>query len=546
MRKQPPGSTSVSEARCGPFRVNLQNSTCRARLLSASAGTGRRVVLRLIALLFLGVIMVADLPLSNAALADGDASDVVSSRILQCVEATTTHLIQGAAQRHAEAGNVQAFRSLTKTGQWVEIWPQKDAQPETRQVTAEIWNAAIQAALDKCGAVVIPAQEKPYYLDRPIILKSGQCLFADPDAEIRLKPGTNTCMLRNEHVVGYQDRPVPESLQPDTDILIEGGIWTTLATTASESNGNDRGRADSQDSVPGCHGVILLQNVRRVVVRNLIVRASRPFGVHLGTAREFLVENLTFAEHRRDGVHCDGPASFAVIRGISGKTGDDPVSLLSWDWRQYSASFGPIHHILVAEVSGAPAEQQSTDAVRLLPGVKQFPDGSTLDCPITDCVLRNLTDIRDFKLYDQPNLELGRDHDSSARAGQLRNIRLEHLVFTRPGVIQVHADTEGLGIHDVQLRCPVPSGYRLLLIGPQSATYKFDPKDPARWTEIFSPDRDCTVRGLTMRDVQVWRGDRLEPLADPYALVGVIRQEVNRDYPRTTPRGGTGRGYLIK
>lgn len=487
-----------------------------------------------------------DLPLNNAAFAAGDAGDAVTSRILQCVEAATTPLIQRAPQRHAEAANVQNFRSLMKTGQWVEIWPQEDAQPETRQVTGEIWNAAIQAALDKSGAVVIPAQEKPYYLDSPIILKSGQGLFADPGAEIRLKPGTNTCMVRNENVVGFQDRPVPAELQPDTDILIQGGLWTTLATMPSQSNGNARGRADLRDSVPGCHGVILLQNVRRVVVRNLIVRASRPFGVHLGTAREFLVENLTFAEHRRDGVHCDGPASFGIIRGIRGKTGDDPVSLLSWDWRNYSASFGPIHHLLVAEVSGAPAQQHSYDSIRLLPGVKQFPDGSTLDCPITDCVLRNLTDIRDFKLYDQPNLEQGRDHDFSARVGQLRNIHLEHLVFTRPGVIQVHANTEGLVIRDVQLRFPVASDYRLLWIGPQSATYKFDPTDPARWTEIFSPDRDCTVRGLTMRDVQVWRGDRLEPLTDPYSLVRVIQQQVNPDYPKTTPRGGTGRGYLIK
>lgn len=84
---------------------------------------------------------------------------------------------------------------------------------------------------------MIPAQAEPYYLDRPIVLKSGQCLFADPEAEIRLKPGTSTCMLRNEHVVGYQNGPVPESLQPDADTLIEGGVWTTPPTMRSQSNG---------------------------------------------------------------------------------------------------------------------------------------------------------------------------------------------------------------------------------------------------------------------------------------------------------------------
>ncbi len=77
------------------------------------------------------------------------------------------------------------------------------------------------------------------------------------------------------------------------------------------------------------------------------------------------MENLTFEDHRRDGVHCAGPASFGIIRGIRGRTGDDPVSLLSWDWRQCSASFGPIHHILVEDVSGAPLAAPSTDAIRL-------------------------------------------------------------------------------------------------------------------------------------------------------------------------------------
>ena len=74
------------------------------------------------------------------------------------------------------------------------------------------------------------------------------------------------------------------------------------------------------------------------------------------------------------------------------------MSLLSWDWQQYSASFGPIHHILVENVSGAPPEAGAYDSIRLLPGVREFADGSTLNCPISDCVLRNLTDIPGMRL----------------------------------------------------------------------------------------------------------------------------------------------------
>ncbi len=473
--------------------------------------------------------------------------DALAAQILQRVETATGGVLQRVADSRDKAAKAQDFKDLVKEGQWTEMWPGNDGKPETRHVTGEVWNAAIQAALDKSGGVILPKQDIPYYLDGPIILKSGQFLIADPDAEIRLKPGADTCMVRNEHVVGFQDRPVPAELQPDTDILIQGGIWTTLATMLGRNNGNTRGRADVTDSVPGCHGVVLLQNVQRVVVRHLTIRQGIPFGVHLGTAQEFLVENLTFDDHRRDGVHCDGPASFGIIRGIRGKTGDDPVSLLSWDWRQYSASFGPIHHLLVEDVSGAPLAAQSTDAIRLLPGVKRFAGGATLDCPIRDCVLRNLADIREFKLYDQPNLELGRDNDFSANVGELRNIHFEHLTFSRPGSIQVHAETDCLTVNDVELAFPAAADYRLVLIGPPSATYKHDPNDPTKWTEIFSPDRDCTVRNLSIRNVRYRDADGKETLVEnPESLVRVVEQKINPDYPKTTPRGGTGKGIWLR
>ncbi|OGV62439.1 MAG: hypothetical protein A3K19_33305 [Lentisphaerae bacterium RIFOXYB12_FULL_65_16] len=481
-------------------------------------------------MIWLGVMLAA----ATAAAGDNALAASVENR----VRAATEPLL---AAPPASPSAVD-FHDQVRPGTWTEVWPGADGKSETRTVNGEIWTAAIQAALDRHKSVFLPAREQPYYLDAPIVLSSGCRLLADAKAEIRLKPGTNTCMVRNAHVAGFQDRPVPAELQPDTDIFIQGGVWTTLATTPRESNGNRRGRADSKDSIPGCHGVILLQNVQRVVVRDLTIRASRSFGVHIGTASEFLVENLTFEEHRRDGVHCDGPASFGIIRGIRGKTGDDPVSLLAWDWRNYSASFGPIHHLLVQDVSGAPLAAQSTDAIRLLPGVKRFADGATLDCPITDCVLRNLTDIREFKLYDQPNLELGRDNDFSAAVGALRNIHFQRLTFNRPGSIQIHAETDGLTVRDVSLAFPVASDYRLVFIGPQSVTYKHKPDNPSTWTEIFSPDRDCTVRHLRIENVRALQDGKQVPVVDPYAMVKTVEQKLNPDYPRTTPRGGTGKG----
>lgn len=467
-------------------------------------------------------------------------------RIIRIMKCLSVLLLAPLAGLHAAeaADPLTDFRNHVRKGSWTEKWPDASGQMESRAVTGEIWTQAIEAALDTQAILHIPAQARPYYLDGPIVLKSGQKLTADPEAEIRLKPGSNTCMVHNENIVGFADQAVPDDLKPDTDIVIEGGIWTTLATSRTETNGNLRGASARQKPVHGTHGVILLHNVRRVTVRNVTVRQSKAFAVHIGNAREFLVDGLTLDGHRRDGVHVSGPACDGVIRNVSGNSHDDPVSLTAWDWKNCAPSYGPIHRLVIEDITGAPEGTQATDAIRLLPGVKRFSDGSTLDCPIHNITLRRITDIRDFKLYDQPNLELGRDNDFSAAIGTLKDIRFQDVTLNRPGSIQVHANTDGLTVQDVKLNFPLTADYRLVEIGPKSQTYKYGgSEDPARWTEIFSPDRDCTVRNLHLSGIRC--GDSAATLPMD-RLVRVIEMAVNPDYPRTTPRGGTGKGVWIK
>lgn len=446
----------------------------------------------------------------------------------------------GAAQ--AAPAPLNVFRPLVRTATWVEKWPGRDGRLEARQVTGELWTEALQAALDRQGSVRIPARNQPYYLDAPIVLRSGQSLFADPAAEIRLQPGTGTCMVRNERLAGFASAPVPAGLEPDTDLLVEGGIWTTLATAPAETNGNARGASAKAQPVPGTHGVILLQNVRRATVRNVTVRQSKAFAVHLANIRDFTVENLTLEAHGRDGVHVNGPASDGLIRGVRGDSHDDNVALNAWEWQNYAPSYGPIERIVIEDVTGAPEAARAANSIRLLPGVKRFADGRTLDCPIRDVTLRRITDIREFKLYDQPNLELGRDRDFSAGLGRLHNIRFEQLVFRHPGRIEVHADTDGLAIHGVQLDHALAPGWHLLAIGPKSATYR-GAGDPAHWREIFSPDLDCTVRGIAVTGIR-HRGSPADLPLDQ--VVRVIEQRPNPDYPHTTPKGGRGRGIWIR
>lgn len=435
------------------------------------------------------------------------------------------------------------FRHLVRTKSWVEQWPDKTGKPQAKDVTAEVWTLAFQADLDADGKLHIPARDKPYYLDAPLVMKSGQKLMADANAEIRLKPNCNTCMVRNERVVTLNNKPVPTHLQLDSDIAIEGGIWTTLATAVT-SNGNKRGHSAKVNAAFGTHGVILMQNVRGVSVKNVTIRQSIPFGIHLANAHEFTVENITLEEHRRDGVHVNGPASDGLIRGVRGDPHDDNVALNAWEWKNYAPSYGPIERIVIEDVTGAPDGVSAANAIRLLAGVKRFDDGTTLDCPIQDITLRHITDIRDFKLYDQPNLELGRTNDSSAGIGSLKNIVFDNLTFNRPGSIQLHANTDGLIIREARLLFALPTDYHLLEIGPKSQTYKGAPgTDPSRWTEIFSPDLDCLVRHVHFSGVRT-RHSQTDLSVEQ--VVKVIEQKPNPDYPKTIPKGGTGKGIWIR
>jgi len=47
--------------------------------------------------------------------------------------------------------------------------------------------------------------------------------------------------------------------------------------------------------------------------------------------------------------------------------------------------------------------------------------------------------IRTVKMYDQPNLELGRDKDFADPIGTIRNVYFSRLIFERPGRFQIAA-----------------------------------------------------------------------------------------------------------
>ena len=252
------------------------------------------------------------------------------------------------------------FERLARQETWTEVWPSGDGTEKTVSVTAKIWSDAIQSALDKHKVVLIPQRSKPYYIDGPLVLRSGNHLLADPKAEIRLKPYFNTCMVRNANMVSGQDGPIDLAKDPDTDIVIEGGVWTTLATAPDQTNGNVRGRADLEDTTFGAHGVVVLSNVKGAQIRNLTIRRSKAFGIQIGNCSHFLIHNVFLDDTFRDGIHVEGPARYGMIQGIRGVSSDDLLALNAWDWKQYSMTFGPITDIVVESVQGDEAKLEFT------------------------------------------------------------------------------------------------------------------------------------------------------------------------------------------
>ena len=188
----------------------------------------------------------------------------------------------------------------------------------------------------------------------------------------------------------------------------------------------------------------------------------------------------------------------------------------------------------------------AANAIRLLPGVKRFDDGTTLDCPISDITLRRITDIREFKLYDQPNLELGRDNDFSVGIGTLKNIRFEDLTFTAPGKIEVHADTDGLVIQNVE--APSSRSRPIGTCSP-SARSRMTYQGAARHRSR-ALGRDLLPRPRLHRAQRqpspASAPQTRKPICRSSKSCSVIEQKLNPDYPKTTPQGGTGKGIWIR
>jgi hypothetical protein len=426
---------------------------------------------------------------------------------------------------------------------------------QVRDVTGSIWSDAIERCLKENGSAFIPRTAAPIYIDRPIVLQSGNRLVVHPATEILLKIGVaGTCMVRNANVVFAQARPVEMCAGADEDILIEGGIWSDQL-----NEGHGRGGAyDQEGSMPGSCGAFLLHNVSRIVVRNVRFRDCSAFAIQLGNASDFVIENITFDE-TADGIHIEGPSVRGIIRHIAGKTNDDAVALNAWDWDDSSLAFGPITDVLVEDVEIQPGYTWSE--LRLLPGTKVFPNGETVACDIRRCMFRNVRGVHTFKMYDQPNVSKP-EQDFADPIGKMSDLFFADIVVdgisksdyydkSSDGVFDICADIDGISISNVRFNYTpgeADMARYLVSVGPKALTWARGKTPEDGWKEVFNPNANPVVRALTVKGVYLPDPDRPGAhvsCADVTKLVNAHRLSLNPDFPHTMPRGGTGCGRVV-
>lgn len=440
---------------------------------------------------------------------------------------------------------------------------------EVSTTTCEIWTKAIQKALDENECVYIPNIGKRIFVDDSLIMHTNNKLKVDSEQVITLTPKTNVCMLKSDNILDGNNEYVTLK-NPTCDIAVEGGIWDVLTyknvsdaetiikdgkvfkkdENADLLNGNMLLRFDKEHSIQGVFAIMLFSNVKNLIVKNMVMANSMSYGVQVCNCEGVFIENILFENYHKDGIHLNGPAKYVHINEMSGKNmGDDLVALNAWDWAISSMTNGTIEKTLVENIHSVHSE------LRLLPGRKVYDDGTKADCDIRDTVVRNVEGVYTFKMYAQPYFV--DTSDCSETVGVLENVYLDSISFPEitgsglggiavGGLFEVCADTNNVYFDNIKIENTVEDfkkvGIPIIKVGPLSETFKFGSEDPDEWREIMSPDDICTVENTHIGKIEF--SDAVAAEKDKDLIIRATRQTINKDYPNTLPKGGTGYGIV--
>lgn len=400
------------------------------------------------------------------------------------------------------------YANLTYKRQWNQLWD-NTARAKVKEpiaVSGTVWSDAIDQSMREQNGIYIPEMKEILYLDRSIVVRSGSHIIVHPKTELRMiTDQLEFALIRNQGIVSGQEGPVKLCKGADRDILIEGGIW---GDSKNSGHGPQGFREGKFGLMLGSQGCFVLSNVENVTVRGVTFRDYSSFGIQIGNARNFLIEDVC-VDNTKDGVHLEGPSEFGIIRTIHGpRAGDDAVALNAWDWRTSSLTFGHITDMLV---DGSDVEDGAC-AIRILPGVKIYPDGTREDCRVERCIFSNLRNIHTVKIYDQPNVR-DVEGDYSGDISTVSDIYFEniHLIPLhiagyydkgKNAVFELCAHADGLYLDNIRMDFEPgrPNAEYLMTVGPKTrVTGK--PFQTGATQEIFNPKASPVAKNIVVREI---------------------------------------------
>ncbi|MBE7045584.1 MAG: hypothetical protein E7397_08625 [Ruminococcaceae bacterium] len=180
---------------------------------------------------------------------------------------------------------------------------------------------AFQAALDS-GADEIVIPQGIYCISQTLKVHSNICIVADKTAKIMLK--SRNRLKRNDFLLSNAD-----TIDGNENIKIIGGIW----------DGNNMLQEHEKPDLfdkDGYSGVILnFVNVKKLVLKDMVLANSVTFYVRMCRVHHFEIENIDFISDRfgknQDGLHFGGDVRHGVVKNIRalnyGQTNDDMIAL---------------------------------------------------------------------------------------------------------------------------------------------------------------------------------------------------------------------------
>jgi len=230
---------------------------------------------------------------------------------------------------------------------------------------------AIQELLDEGKSeVFLPEPQKNYTISKTLKLHSNQTLRLSPFTLIKLSDNANCAMAENYDFGTYSE-----------NISIDGGIWDMNHSNQEpnpyhfpDKNGEtyyDKVKKIGYDKTtskvfPAIYSGHCFRfcNIRRLVIKNIVIKNPVVYGVHLACIEDFDVSDIFFDYTEgspklwnMDGIHVEGYCKNGTIKNLKGACHDDLVALTCDD-----GLYGPIKNITIDGIFA----EHSHSAVRLL------------------------------------------------------------------------------------------------------------------------------------------------------------------------------------